>query len=147
MKLCDTCGNDIPDASVTCRFCGSAQSSFSQARPRVRVQTIRLESGLPTVEIGLARLQRELSSAQSNGVRVLRVIHGWGSSGVGGKLCEACRAFLRRELAAKRVKTIILGEDYSRATAAGRELMSRHHDLRASERPDANNPGITFVEL
>lgn len=59
----------------------------------------------------------------------------------------ACRSFLRRELAAKRVKAIVPGEDYSRATAAGRELMSRYHELRANERPDANNPGITFVEL
>lgn len=147
MKLCDTCGNDISDTAATCRFCGSAQSSFSQSRTRARVQTIRLESGLPTVEEGLARLQRELSSARSDGGRVLRIIHGWGSSGVGGKLCVACRSFLRRELAAKRVKAIVPGEDYSRATAAGRELMSRYHELRANERPDANNPGITFVEL
>jgi hypothetical protein len=41
----------------------------------------------------------------------------------------------------------IAGDDYSAATVAGRGLMSRHPDLRKSERSDSGNPGITFVEL
>jgi len=81
------------------------------------------------------------------GVRVLRVIHGWGSSGTGGKLRDACRFFLYQEMKAKRLKGVLPGDDYSRAALAGRALMSRYEELRSSERSDAQNPGITMVEL
>ncbi len=77
----------------------------------------------------------------------MRVIHGWGSTGSGGKLRNECRAYLRRQLAAKRIKAIVHGEDYSRATVSGREMMARWPDLETSERSDSNNPGITFVQL
>ena len=64
--------------------------------PVVRVRTINIESGMPTVEEGRGRLERKLDDARQRGVRVVRVIHGWGSSGKGGQLRSACRALLHR---------------------------------------------------
>ena len=89
----------------------------------------------------------DIMRAKQAGIRVVRVIHGWGSTGTGGKLRDACRAFLQRQLAAKRIRSIVHGDDYSRSAVSARELMSRWPDLKASERSDTNNPGITFVEL
>ena len=47
---------------------------------------------------------------------------------------------------AGKISTFLPGEDYSKATNLGRNLMSRCPDLRSSERSDSQNPGITFVE-
>ncbi len=149
MKDCDTCGNEIPDACMLCQFCGSRQTSAAgrAASPREPVRTINVEDGMPTVEQALARLDRELSLARQSGARVIRVIHGWGSSGTGGRLRLACRAFLGRELTAGRIRRMVEGDDYSRAANMGRDLQRRCRDLRDSERSDRHNPGITFVEL
>ena len=92
-------------------------------------------------------LPRRACARPSDGVGVVRVIHGWGSSGRGGRLCDACRAFLERERQAGRVKAVLPGDGYSRMTVAARDLLARCPSLRTSERADALNPGITFVEL
>ena len=129
-----------------CRFCNSPQSAQSKPGSRERLRTIDVKAGMPLVEEGLARLERDLTRAMQAGVRVVRVIHGYGSTGKGGKLRDACRVFLRRMLKAGQITSVLPGEEYSRATNLGRNLMSRCPDLRNSERSDSQNPGITFVE-
>ncbi|MGD0621760.1 MAG: Smr/MutS family protein [Thermacetogeniaceae bacterium] len=147
MKNCDTCGNEMPEMSMSCRFCGSHQRERTRTGSRERLRTVNIEAGMPSVEDGLARLEGDLVRAKQSGVRVVRVIHGWGSTGTGGALRDACRAFLKRKLTALQIANVIHGEDYSRATSAGRDLMNRCPELRGSERSDSQNPGITFVEF
>jgi len=57
MKLCETCGNPVPDDVGVCPFCGGAQHAPPSRRVRNRVETVNLEAGLPTVEAGLERLR------------------------------------------------------------------------------------------
>jgi len=147
MKDCETCGNEIPDIATTCRFCGTHQHTKAPAGSREKIRSVNVEAGLPSITEGLVRLEGDIMRAKQAGIRVVRVIHGWGSTGTGGKLRDACRAFLQRQLAAKRIRSIVHGDDYSRSAVSARELMSRWPDLKASERSDTNNPGITFVEL
>jgi hypothetical protein len=147
MKNCGTCGNEIPDISLICRFCGSHQRARMNAGPHERLRTVNIEAGMPSVDEGLRRLEGELMRARQSGIRVVRVIHGWGSTGTGGALRDACRAFLKGKLVTRQIANIIHGEDYSRTTNAGRDLMNRCAELRSSERSDNQNPGITFVEF
>ena len=147
MKDCDTCGNEIPDQAAVCRFCGSRQAAAVRPLPKEKIRTISVKDGMPTVDEGMAKLEAELARAGAAGAKVVRVIHGYGSSGRGGALKDACRAFLTRELRAKRIRSFVPGEGYSRAAVAGRDLMGRWPDLKAAERTDSGNPGITMVEL
>ena len=48
--------------------------------------TINLEAGFPSVDDARRRLVSEMQSARARGVRVIKVVHGWGSSGEGGTL-------------------------------------------------------------
>jgi hypothetical protein len=146
MKDCDTCGNEIPDREMVCRYCNAQQSAQATTGSRGRLRTINIEAGMPLVEEGLARLEKELARAMQAGVDVVRVIHGYGSTGKGGKLRDACRTYLSRMRKAGKIRTFLPGEDYSKTTNSGRNLMSRCPDLRADERSDRRNPGITFVE-
>ena len=148
MKDCDTCGNEIPATAVLCPHCESPQQAGRpDPKRREPIRTVNLEAGKPTVEAGEARLERELILARHSGVRLVRVIHGWGSGGKGGALRAACRAVLKRKLAMKQIRSFLPGDEYSGGSEAARSLRVRHPDLRSSERTDRANAGITFVEL
>lgn len=147
IKNCVRCGNEIPDIATSCHFCGSRQGARKQTGQYERLRTANIEAGMPSVEEGIARLEGELVRARQSGVRVLRVIHGWGSTGTGGALRDACRAFLKRKLSSRQIAAILYGDDYYPSTDEGQELMNRCPELRNSIRSDNHNPGITFIVL
>ena len=149
MILCEVCGNEMPDSLGRCGYCGSKQRLQRSVAPSRRnlIRTVNIESGLPVVQEGLARLEAELLRARHDGVQIVRVIHGWGSSGTGGKLRLACRAYLKQKLETRQIKSYLPGEEYYRSGGAGKNLLSRYPALKNSERKDRCNPGITFVEL
>ncbi len=114
---------------------------------KTTVRTCNIKEGMPRVEEGLRRLAHGLNHARQNGAKVLRVVHGYGSGGSGGAIKEACRAFLARELAARRIKAMLPGEDYLRQEPETAAWLRRWPDLKAAERTDTRNPGITLVEV
>jgi hypothetical protein len=111
------------------------------------VRTINIESGLPTVEEAMRRMESKLSLAIAQGVRVVRFVHGYGSSGKGGKIREACRRTLSAMLQRNQIKNFIRGEDYSAARLSAQEMVRRIPGLKSSSRTDSGNSGITLVEL
>ena len=149
MKTCDVCGEVIAPGSAVCPFCESPQRPDPAGRaagPPVR--DLDVEAGLPTVAEALRRLEAQLDRARAEGVRVVRVIHGWGSaSGGGGKIRAAARQWLQGQFERDRIRSYLPGDRYARALPEGRDFLRRHPALRASENSDRNNPGITFVEL
>lgn len=148
MIICEVCGNEIPASSSRCVFCASDQrqgKTFSGKGSPMR--NVNIEKGMPPVDEGLAHLEEALCIARHEGVRLLRIIHGYGSTGSGGKLKKACRAVLKQKAALKQIRGFLPGEDYSRSTGAGKALIRRHPALNRTERMDRYNPGITFVEL
>lgn len=114
---------------------------------RERVISSNLEAGLPTAEQASERLERTLREARSCGAKVVRLIHGYGSTGRGGKIREAVRRELGRKLARGEVRGVVHGENYSANANAARDLLSRFKELKATERPDTLNPGLTVIEI
>lgn len=109
--------------------------------------TINLEAGYPSVDDARRRLISEMQSARARGVKVLKVVHGWGSSGEGGKLGPAIRKSLRLRVKEGKASFVLAGERFSSDTNEGRELVKRHPALRNDRDYNRANPGITLVEL
>ncbi|NCC92020.1 MAG: hypothetical protein EOM10_01855 [Opitutae bacterium] len=149
MKTCDTCGETIAPHSTVCPYCETPQRPSPGARPAgPELRHLDLEAGLPTVEEALRRLAAGLDRARADGVRVVRVVHGWGSaSGGGGRIRSAARRWLREQADSRRIRGILVGDHFTHTSPEGREFLRRHPVLRASERTDRHNPGITFVEF
>lgn len=110
-------------------------------------RVINLEAGLPDLEKARRRLLAEIESARRQGSRVLKVIHGWGSSGGGGVLCTGIRKSLRLRVKEGKAVMMIPGERFSSDTVDVRELLRRHPALRGDRDFNRMNPGITIVEL
>jgi hypothetical protein len=111
------------------------------------MRTINLEAGFPTVDEARRRLIAEMEAARKAGAKVIKVVHGWGSSGAGGKLAVAIRRSLRLRVKEGRAAAFIPGERFSSDTNEGRELLQRHPSLRGDRDCNRANPGITIVEL
>lgn len=99
------------------------------------------------MEDALARLDREIAGARMKGIQLIRLVHGWGSSGKGGAIKAAVQTHLESLARKRTIRSVTRGDDYSELTNSGRRILAAYPSLRASLRTDRENPGITFVEL
>lgn len=108
---------------------------------------LNLKAGFPTAKQARDRLANELTAARSRGVAVLKLVHGYGSSGRGGRLRTSLRTWLRDAEPGSGIGAIVAGEDWSVFDADARALLDRHPALRHDVDLERGNPGITFVEV
>jgi DNA-nicking Smr family endonuclease len=148
MKLCDICGNEIGSNTSVCPYCDSPQHNDPK-RPAKRsaVAVIDLEHGHLTVRDALLKLDARIASERMLGTKVLKVIHGWGSSGRGGAIKNSLPAHLDSLKKRGQIRAYIRGEAYDQFTEDGRRLVRQHKQLHQSFQSDVGNPGITLVIL
>lgn len=61
------------------------------------IRELNLELGRPDAAEALRRLAAEVEAARHLGTPAMKLIHGYGSSGRGGRLRTACRTWLRQQ--------------------------------------------------
>jgi hypothetical protein len=102
---------------------------------------------MPSVEEAQARLQTELQAARQNGVKVLKLVHGYGSSGVGGDLRIALQATLRQMVNRHEIQDCIYGENWRTSDDSTWDLLKRLPELKNDGDLGKGNKGITMVVL
>jgi len=102
---------------------------------------------MPTVPVALQRFERELASARERKVALLKVIHGYGSSGVGGDIRIAVQKRLFELTEAGRVRACVYGENWSRSDDATWKLLQEFPELKKDCDLERGNRGITVVVL
>lgn len=104
---------------------------------------LNIESGRPRLENAKQLLLHHLATARRSGVKVIKLIHGYGSTGKGGVL----KAGLSEMLAGMKGVSAIKGEDFSIFNAATRELIEKFPELKSDKDLDRANAGITMLYL
>lgn len=110
-------------------------------------KVVNLEEGRPTVNVGLLRLDRALVSARAQDVAILKLIHGYGSTGVGGRLREEVWKALDRFKRNGFIKDFIPGEDFRVSNEASWELVKHDGTIKDDRDFGRGNRGITIVVL
>ena len=148
MGVCQVCGNDISVSSLNCEFCGSKQDKehLKQIREFVK-KTINLEQGHPVLEIALQKLDDGIEDAAKNNIQVLTLIHGYGSSGKGGRIRLECRKNLDFMKSRGRIRDYIAGEDFSRKFGPAKVLLQRYPQLSTDGNFNKGNRGVTLVVM
>ena len=109
------------------------------------VRELNLEQGRPTVDQALGWLAAELEAARKMNTPLMKLIHGYGSSGKGGRIRTASRRYLEEAAAQGRITTYLPGERFSIFDETARRSMQRYPQLRQDRDLDAENRGVTFV--
>jgi hypothetical protein len=111
------------------------------------IRTFNVEAGLPTLDEARRLVIEEIRQAKRAGARVLKVIHGYGSSGKGGALCVGLRKLfgLRKKEAV--IKDFIAGEDFSIFNDTVLAMLEAVPELRGDPDLGATNEGVTLLWL
>jgi hypothetical protein len=111
------------------------------------IKTVILKEGMPSVEQARARLSSEIQTARQNGVLVLKLVHGYGSSGVGGDLRIALQSTLRQMVAGREIRECIYGENWRTSDERTWKLLKLMPELKSDSDLGRGNKGITIVLL
>ena len=111
------------------------------------LREVNLETGMPYVDQAIQRLVHEIAHSRKMGCTVLKVIHGYGSSGKGGKIRTESRRYLTRLKGQGEITDFLPGEKFSIFEDATRRAFIRCDDLRRDADLDRYNNGVTFVVL
>ena len=111
----------------------------------MKYKVINIEAGMPTVEVGQKRLYLEIVTAKRQGVKALKVIHGYGSSGMGGGLKKGILQYLAAQKKERFIKDFVPGEDWDIFNHGARNILEQYTDLRKDSDLGRGNPGITMV--
>ncbi len=110
-------------------------------------KTVNLELGRPVLGLALQKLDNAIEDAEKNNIHVLTLIHGYGSSGKGGRIRSECRKNLDFMKSKGRIRDYIAGEEFSRKFGPARKLLQRYSQLSVDSNFNKGNRGITLVVM
>ena len=111
------------------------------------LKTINLKSGMPSLEDARLRLAQAISQGRGEGCVALKIVHGYGSSGVGGSLRTGLRSSLRKRRKKGEIKDFVTGEKWSVFEEQSRRILDECQQLSRDPDLDRYNEGITIVIL
>lgn len=116
-------------------------------RPGLVAGTLNLEAGMPVVSEAVSRMRIGLQEMRVSRVRVVKLIHGYGSTGRGGKICAGVREELASMKRKKLIRDYIPGEDFGPMDPSSRRLAETERDITRDPDYGRINHGITIVVL
>ncbi len=105
-------------------------------------KTVNIEKGMPRAEAAKRLLLDHIAVSKRTGIKVIKVIHGYGSSGTGGAL----RTELRRMLSGMKNRvSVIYGENFSIFDESTRQALAKYPELRRDRDLENANNGVTLI--
>ncbi len=147
--ICEICGNEVESHNEVCPYCDHSlpKGNSTVAKKVVVVRECVIKEGNPTVDEALTRFDESLRAARGQGIQILRIIHGYGSSGEGGAIKDALRARCRKLVEGNHIRRFVTGEEYFNMGSKHNPLIRKYPELMDTWRHDRGNKGVTIVEI
>ncbi len=110
------------------------------------MKTFDIKSDMPTSNEAGIRLANIIRTCNGKD-KVIKIIHGYGSSGVGGSIKKAVHASLRNRVRSGEIKAYIPGEAFSQPMGFDEMIQTYLVLLKSDSDYKKMNDGITFVIL
>ena len=109
------------------------------------IDIIDLEEGMPITSEALEMLKSKVERCRQNKIKCLKIIHGYGSSGVGGAIRTTVRKWLTAQQKNGKIKNVVFGENFNIVDEIPRYLNNTYEGLEELTR--VYNHGVTVIEL
>ena len=106
-----------------------------------------MEAGLPTLDEARRLGIDEIRRAKGAGADVLKVIHGYGSSGKGGALCVGLRKSFGLRKKEGVIRDFVAGEDFTIFNDTVLAMLEAVPGLRGDPDLGVTNEGVTILWL
>lgn len=111
----------------------------------MRVLYIDVKSEMQTCLMAVAELEAEIDACKLGGYSVLKVIHGYGSHGVGGAIKKAVHKKLKEMKKQKLISDFLPCEKWSQINPLREKAISYSSELLADSDLMMLNSGVTIV--
>ncbi len=108
------------------------------------MKTFNLEKGMPTVSDAGKHLAKIIRESKSNH-KVIKIIHGYGSSGVGGAIKISIHKSLRKRVKSNEIAAFIPGESISSMMGFDEWISKYKHLIQLDSDYKKGNDGITYI--
>lgn len=109
------------------------------------MEIINLEEGMPLLYEAMDTLTYSLKLNKLRKIKVMLIIHGYGSSGRGGIINVKARQWLNAQVRNGSIRTVVNGEDFDIFNSKARDLKGKYPELE--KYIGSGNHGITIIEL
>jgi hypothetical protein len=111
------------------------------------LKTVDIKYDMPDVKLAVRRVTYNIRNGQILGMAAIKFIHGYGSSGKGGRIRVEARRYLGEQKRMRRIRDFIIGEDFSIFDEPTRAAFAVCDELRRDPDLDRHNNGVTIVIL
>jgi hypothetical protein len=108
------------------------------------IEVFNIKDDMPTVDVALIRLEMLVQKGRKT-KRIVKIIHGYGSAGAGGKIRSALRKRLISMKAEGKIKEFIPGEEFDPFSSSVQAVLSDCFELTRDCDYNRCNQGITLV--
>jgi hypothetical protein len=102
---------------------------------------------MPPSDVAIKRVTYNLRVAKQLGAGAVKFIHGYGSTGRGGKIRTEVRRYLADKKRRGQIRDFVAGEDFSIFDESTRRAFALCDDLRRDRDLERHNNGVTFAVL
>ena len=111
------------------------------------IPKLNLEDGMPLVEEAVSRMKIGIQEMRVSRIRIIKLIHGYGSTGRGGKIRTGVRSELAGMKRRKLIRDWIPGEDFGPTDPASRRLAELDGTVVRDPDYGRMNHGISIAVL
>ena len=113
----------------------------------MKIKTINIKEDFPPADVAVANMEIEIENLAGSEVLALKVIHGYGSHGVGGEIKKQAIVKLKELRNKQKILNFIPGEQFGISVSKDKYLRDNIPELFADPELYFPNSGITVVLL
>ena len=113
----------------------------------MKVETINIKEGFPPSDYAVANMEIFIEALKNTDTKVLKVVHGYGSHGVGGEIKKLAHERLLVLKKQKKIKDFIPAEKFGEEQKHSDYILENFPELILDSDLKNYNSGITLVFL
>ena len=110
-----------------------------------KIYEVNIKQGLPAVDTAMKYFEQAISRAKAYGYPVIKLIHGYGSGGSGGKIKTAVQRELIKYKNTGKILEFVAGENFTLFDPATQRIIAAYPDITRDSDYLKANPGITVI--